>query len=64
MKFDISRVDNPDYRYNDYAAAVYKIQSDYTLLPGKGLFSIVGAQYNLPRVAGLSRSIWRRNRHR
>ncbi|MEK4418458.1 hypothetical protein [Bacillus sp. FSL K6-0268] len=44
VKFDISRVDNPDYKYNDYAAAVYKIQSDYTLLPGKGLSSIIGSK--------------------
>ncbi|MEK4677717.1 hypothetical protein LW858_31320 (plasmid) [Bacillus cereus] len=58
VKFDISRVDNPDYKYNDYAAAVYKIQSDYTLLPGKGLSSIVGSQElqydNAPRIAGLA----------
>ncbi len=44
VKFDISRVDNPDYKYNDYAAAVYKIQSDYTLEPGKGLSRIIEKQ--------------------
>ncbi|AUB67025.1 hypothetical protein CSW12_29555 (plasmid) [Bacillus cereus] len=44
VKFDISRVDNPDYKYNDYAAAVYKIQTDYTLEPGKGLSRVVAKQ--------------------
>ncbi|MGR5864713.1 hypothetical protein ACT7DZ_14685 [Bacillus cereus] len=33
--FSIGRVDNPDYPYNDYATAVYQIQSDYTMEPGK-----------------------------
>lgn len=45
--FSIGRVDNPDYPYNDYATAVYQIQSDYTMEPGKGLSSVVGQNSDL-----------------
>ncbi len=57
VKFDISRVDNPDYKYNDYAAAVYKIQSNYTLLPGKGLSSIIASKDQDLNPAGMEQRI-------
>ncbi|MGG0444627.1 hypothetical protein ABEZ87_10240 [Bacillus mycoides] len=39
--YDVSVVDNPNYKYTKYQTAAYQLQSSYTVLPGDGLKQVL-----------------------